>query len=131
MLARGLDNQTATVTRLVSDIAAQDLDFDDGVGFDVSSVRAEVIRQDDLYPGVRVHVPTRIATAQIPLKLDVNFGDPVTPGPTEILYPALLHQPFLLWGPSPRHRARGEGRKRWCDVATPTHASATSPMSGC
>ncbi|MGH8929663.1 MAG: nucleotidyl transferase AbiEii/AbiGii toxin family protein [Egibacteraceae bacterium] len=98
MLARGLDNQTATVTRLVTDIAALDLDLDDGVGFDIHSIRAEVTRQDDLYPGVRVHVPTHIATARIPLKLDVNFGDPVTPAPTEILYPALLHQPFSLWG---------------------------------
>jgi len=38
MLARGLDNQTATVTRLVTDIAALDLDLDDGVGFDVHSI---------------------------------------------------------------------------------------------
>lgn len=34
--------------------------------------------------------------ARQPLRIDVNVGDPVTPAPTIVSYPALLGQPFPL-----------------------------------
>jgi hypothetical protein len=71
---------------------------DDGVAFDVAALRAEVIRDAELYSGVRIVVPASIDRARHPLRIDINVGDPVTPGPVEIDYPALLDEPFPLLG---------------------------------
>ncbi len=58
----------------------------------------EVIRDAALYSGVRISVPSRIDRAKVVLRLDVNVGDPVTPDPVDVKYPALLDQPFHLLG---------------------------------
>lgn len=43
-------------------------------------------------------MPATVATAEVALKVDVNVGDPVTPAPVELAYPALLAEPFTLVG---------------------------------
>lgn len=81
LLARNLANDEDTVVARVVDVARVELDPEDGVEFLVDTVTAQSIRDDDLYAGVRVAMNCRIATASVKLKLDVNFGDPVTPAP--------------------------------------------------
>ena len=66
---------------------------DDGVAFDVAGVEASPIRGDDEYPGVRVRTGAAIAGAQLPIRIDVGFGDVITPKAIEIEYPALLDAP--------------------------------------
>jgi hypothetical protein len=56
------------------------------------------IREHDRYAGVRVVVPATVDRAQQPLRMDVNVGDPVTPAPQDIAFPALLGEPFPLVG---------------------------------
>lgn len=56
------------------------------------------IREQEVYAAVRIVVPARVDRAQHPLRVDVNVGDPVTPAPVEINYPALLGDPFRLVG---------------------------------
>ena len=60
--------------------------------------RPTSIRDDDIYPGVRVVVPAAIARAQSVLRVDVSVGDPVTPAPVALKYPALLREPFTIVG---------------------------------
>jgi hypothetical protein len=55
-------------------------DPDDGVDFLPDTIRTQVIRDDALHSGVRVTMVAQLATAQVKLRLDINFGDPVTPG---------------------------------------------------
>lgn len=43
-------------------------------------------------------MPARLDQARHPLRIDVSVGDPVTPGPVEVTYPALLDEPFNLVG---------------------------------
>lgn len=57
-----------------------------------------MIRDADPYTGVRIAVPARIDRARHPLRIDINVGDPVTPEPVEVSYPALLDKPFGLLG---------------------------------
>lgn len=38
----------------------------------------------------------RLDRARPMLRIDVNVGDPVTPAPVEVLYPALLSKPFAV-----------------------------------
>jgi hypothetical protein len=71
---------------------------DDGTVFERDRLRAQVIRDADPYTGVRITVPARIDRARHPLRVDINVGDPVTPEPVEVSYPALLAEPFELVG---------------------------------
>lgn len=81
LLARNLANDEETVISRVVDVAGVELDPEDGVEFLVDTVAAQSIRDDDLYSGVRISMSCRISTASVKLKLDINFGDPVTPAP--------------------------------------------------
>ncbi len=71
---------------------------DDGVSFDMKSVKGEPITLDKKYHGVRVRVRGRLGNARLSLQLDFGFGDVVVPGPVEVDYPELLDfgQPHLL-----------------------------------
>jgi len=91
LLALGISNDHATVIRYVNEIAS--IDLHDGGTFDPETTIARTIRDNDLYLGVRLSLDCSLASARIKLKLDVNFGDPVTPGPATIRLPTLLDGP--------------------------------------
>jgi predicted nucleotidyltransferase component of viral defense system len=63
---------------------------DDGLFFDAASIRAQVIRDHELYSGVRVTLKAYLKKAQIPLQLDVGTGDAVVPEAVEVEYPSLI-----------------------------------------
>jgi Nucleotidyl transferase AbiEii toxin, Type IV TA system len=75
----------ASVFRDIALVAA-----DDGIVFDPASVRVGVIRKDAGYGGVRVTLNGKLANARCVAQVDVGFGDAVTPGPTDAVYPVLL-----------------------------------------
>jgi hypothetical protein len=75
----------ASVFRDIASVAA-----DDGIVFDPASIRAGVIRKDAGYGGVRVTLNGKLANARCVAQVDVGFGDAVTPGPTDAVYPVLL-----------------------------------------
>ncbi len=87
-LALRADNDPAVLGGLVAEIAS--IAVDDGVEFLADALTAAVIRDNDVYPGVRVSLDARLATAHIPLSVDLNVGDPVVPGPTQTVLPVLL-----------------------------------------
>lgn len=67
----------------------------------------------ELYSGVRIVVSASIDRARHPLRIDINFGDPVIPGPIEIDFPAPLDEPFSLPACRCRKHDRGvSGRSR-------------------
>ena len=61
--------------------------------FDADSVRAERIKEDADYEGVRVTFNGFLGKAKIPIQVDIGFGDVVTPGPKLAEYPAMLEMP--------------------------------------
>lgn len=63
---------------------------DDGIVFDAASVRVEEIRKNAGYAGARVIVSAELARARCKTQIDVGFGDAVTPGPVDAVYPVLL-----------------------------------------
>ena len=76
------------------------LESNDGLVFDPSSVKAEEIRKEAGYGGVRVTILGELAKARCKTQIDVGFGDAVTPAPVFSVYPTLLDQL-----PAPRLRA--------------------------
>jgi Nucleotidyl transferase AbiEii toxin, Type IV TA system len=88
LLARNLANDEETVIARVVDVARTGLSPEDGVEYLVDTAVAQSIRDDDLYAGVRISMGCRISTASVKLKLDINFGDPVTPAPRLLALPS-------------------------------------------
>lgn len=62
----------------------------DGVIFDLNSVEADVIKEDQEYEGVRVHADAELDGARIRIQVDIGFGDAITPKPVSVSYPTLL-----------------------------------------
>jgi len=54
------------------------------------SVKAEEIREEDTYGGMRVTLEARLGRAKIPLQIDIGFGDAITPKAKVAEFPALL-----------------------------------------
>lgn len=66
---------------------------DDGLNFDGKSVRADRIRDDAEYEGIRLHVSGHLQTARIRLQIDIGFGDAITPSARKRKIPCLLDFP--------------------------------------
>jgi len=82
------------------DLCAAACDPDDGIRFQVETVRVLEIRKEANYAGLRITLVGLLAGARCPVQVDVGFGDAVTPAPELVAYPAML--PEL---PGPRLRA--------------------------
>lgn len=87
LLGFGPDDEANLIVTF-RDIAAMDLG--DGIVFDLDSVKADAIREDNTYGGTRITMVARIGSARCALQIDVGFGDAVTPGPQTVAYPTLL-----------------------------------------
>lgn len=85
----------ATTVRDICAIAGSD-----GMVFDPASIRVEAIREQAGYAGLRVRLTGLLGKSRCSVQLDVGYGDAVTPGPEEIVYPTLLDDQ-----PAPRLRA--------------------------
>jgi hypothetical protein len=87
----GLDlaNETDTVLALVRSVLDIGPPQEDGIEFAADTATAEVIREEDDYSGVRVHIEAGLAGAKLPFHVDVNVGDPIWPEPTTVAVPRL------------------------------------------
>lgn len=63
---------------------------DDGMVFDPASVKAEPIRKEANYEGMRVTLSGILDAARCSVQIDVGYGDAVTPAPELVQFPALL-----------------------------------------
>ena len=66
------------------------IQVDDGMVFQPDSVKADEIRKEANYAGVRVALVGLLNGAGCPVQLDIGFGDAVVPGPDEVDYPTIL-----------------------------------------
>jgi hypothetical protein len=120
-------NDVDEIRRLVTQVAATALpaDMHDGLSFDLDHVTAQTIRDADQDSGVRVRLLAGLASARESFHVDVNVGDPIWPGPTEVSLPRLLQsEPIKLRGyPMEMILAekivtaleRGQANTRWRD----------------
>lgn len=65
-------------------------DADEGLRFDPDSIRVQAMKELQRYPGFRVSLTAYLATARIPLQVDIGYGDAIVPGPVEVQFPTLL-----------------------------------------
>ena len=69
------------------------IDSVDGVRFDPESAEGVPIREHAEYDGVQVQLSAYLGVAHIPVKIDVGFGDTITPEAQEVELPVLLDLP--------------------------------------
>lgn len=96
LAASGFANDVSEVERRMRAVAEQNLG--DGLVYESESVVGEPIRDEADYSGVRVKIVAHLASAKIALHVDVNFGDPIWPAPTEAELPLLLGGSIRLRG---------------------------------
>ncbi|MFJ3403557.1 nucleotidyl transferase AbiEii/AbiGii toxin family protein [Promicromonospora sp. NPDC090134] len=124
--ATRLANDMASVTERLRTIC--EIPLPDGIEFDVESISASEIRDEDQYSGVRLRISGALGTARLRIGIDVSFGDPIWPAPTLVQVPGLLldSDPVLVLGyPLTMVLAekivtaieRGEANTRWRDFA--------------
>jgi hypothetical protein len=63
---------------------------EDGLLFDSTSVEGANIKEDDEYDGVRIKLLADLDGARIPMQIDIGFGDAVYPEPELESFPVLL-----------------------------------------
>lgn len=66
------------------------VESEDGLRFDPESITAEEIRETQDYDGVRVTVTAYLAHVPITVRIDVGFGDAITPEAAKRRFPTLL-----------------------------------------
>lgn len=66
---------------------------DDGLVFLGEGVQGSVLQEGQKYEGVRIKLMATLGKAQIPLQVDIGFGQAITPGPEVVAYPTLLDFP--------------------------------------
>jgi predicted nucleotidyltransferase component of viral defense system len=81
---------------------------EDGLVFDSTSVEGTKIKEDDEYDGVRVKLLAELAGARIPMQIDIGFGDAVYPEPELASFPVLLPMEAPLIRAYPRESAIAE-----------------------
>jgi Nucleotidyl transferase AbiEii toxin, Type IV TA system len=90
-LSRG-DSDPERYVEIFRDICATDVP-DDGLVLNPDTVKAERIKENEDYEGVRVSFVAIIDGARIQIQIDIGFGDAVTPGAIKTTYPVILDQP--------------------------------------
>ena len=71
----------------------------DGVIFKPETLEVVITRIEVEYGGIRLTMIAEVAGARLPVRIDIGFGDVVTPSVREIDYPSMLDMP------APRLRA--------------------------
>lgn len=130
-------SDTGTVLAAVRQIAGTPLP--DEVVFDLETAAAREIRDEDIYPGVRVTMTARLATARAHFHVDVSAGDPITPPAQQVRIPRLLGGEITARGyplamvyseKIVTAVARGTVNTRWRDFADMYLLTRRHPVDG-
>ncbi len=89
----GVTNDAENVGTIVASICALAPEPHDGLSFDTTTIRAEVMREDAEYAGVRCKLVAKLGQAKIPFSLDFSFGDP--DNSTVIQLASVIDQPAV------------------------------------
>ena len=87
-LAHG-DNSPENMKIVFQEVCQAEVE-DDGLVFQPETLNVEPRRDEEAYPGLHVDIIAALASARIPLQIDLGFGDVITPQPVQVEIPVLL-----------------------------------------
>lgn len=85
-------NEIKTVASIVQDLCRQAVE-PDGLIFDPATVRGETIVEEADHSGIRIAFRGALGNTRLSMRIDVGFGDTVTPGAQEVEFPTFLDMP--------------------------------------
>jgi len=85
-------NEVATIEKVLRDVCNTSV-VPDGLEFDSRTVKGMKIKEDADYEGVRIKFTGFLDRSEIPMQIDVGFGDIVYPKTKVIDYPVILDFP--------------------------------------
>ena len=88
LLAKGMTNDLDAISDVFKEICS--INIDDSILFDINTIKAERIKEDADYEGVRIKMTAYIDRSRKVLQFDIGFGDIVIPKPVDMEYPSLL-----------------------------------------
>lgn len=65
----------------------------DQLMFDTENITAEAIRDGSEYDGLRIRIRAKLGDSDVPVQIDVGFGNAIVPGPEEREYRTILGDP--------------------------------------
>jgi predicted nucleotidyltransferase component of viral defense system len=92
LLGFGATTSIIEVEQAIREIVATEVE-DDGVVIAADTVRGGLIREEQAYEGVRVTADAQVGNARVRVKVDIGFGDVITPEAEEVAFPTLLGDP--------------------------------------
>lgn len=135
-----LANSTGAVLTAIQTVLKAPPTEVDGIEFFPGTATADVIRDEEQYSGVRVHVDARLASAKLPFHVDVNVGDPIWPAPMTVTVPRLRGGTPIRLSGYPMHMIhaekivtavqRGTANTRWRDFGDIWTLSHRHPVAG-
>jgi len=84
-----LENTERSILKAVKDVIAAPVP-EDGIVFDISTIRVEQTQIDADYAGIRVRFTGHLDTARIPMQIDIGFSDVLASRVERVVYPTLL-----------------------------------------
>lgn len=87
-LAQKISNKAEDMKAVFKGIFS--LETDDPLRFDLDSLDVIPITEFKKYPGVNVSIKAYLDRTEIPISIDIGFGDVIVPSKTEIDFPVLL-----------------------------------------
>jgi predicted nucleotidyltransferase component of viral defense system len=88
LLAKELASTLDGLQKIFKEVCS--IEADDAVRFDTETIRAERIKEDADYEGVRIKVIAFLDKSKKTLQFDIGFGDVIVPKAIEMEYPSLL-----------------------------------------
>ena len=88
--AEKISNDKEAIKKIFNEIFS--IDSDDGIEYKMNSLSIKSITKLDEYEGVNVSIKALIGKMQVPVSIDIGFGDIIVPARMEIDFPVLLDQ---------------------------------------
>ena len=89
-LGMKIQNDKNTIEKVFYEIIS--IACDDGVKYETGSIETEEITENRVYRGIRISYTARLDSIRQSMKIDIGFGDVVTPNPQPLSYPVLMEE---------------------------------------
>jgi predicted nucleotidyltransferase component of viral defense system len=86
------NNEVEYIEKIYKEICSLHCE-EDGIIFLPESVTGEVIKEDQEYEGIRIKLKGKLGKIEIPIQVDIGFGDAVTPDAEEVEIEPILDTP--------------------------------------
>lgn len=93
-LGKSINNDLDEIKNIISEICS--IKTSDGIEFISKEIKAERIKEDAQYGGIRLHIPYKLHTIKGIIQIDIGFGDRISGGPIKSEFPTLLDFPAPL-----------------------------------